>query len=478
MYIIKNAWKNIIRGKGRNILIGIIITVITISACIAITINKSASNLVNNYKDSNPIEVGFRLDMMNLKDATNEEKTNFETINVDDIKNYGDSSLVKDYYYTNEISLSSDEIDPINYEEMMKTDKLNMSDDFSDKRKTNVGDFRLTGYSDASYISDFIDGDSKIKNGQMFTKDNTDKVIIISEELASENNLSVGSKIKFYYGDNTDTTYEFEIIGIYETTSDDNADSFSGMNAMTSSNQIYTNINSVSEILSNNSESNNKMNGLSAKFYLKNNDDLKSFETEVKEKGLSSYYTISTNEEDALEAVKPISNLKSFSKSFLIIILIVGSIILSIINLINIRERKYEIGVLRAIGMSKIKVTMQLVSEIFIVAIISLVLGTSVGIISSQSVANKVLKNEIESYQNKIDSINENFGGGDFKRPGFDNIQKSNNVDYVDNIVVKTDVNTVIKLLFVSVLLTTVSGFISVMFVNKYEPNKILQNRV
>ena len=57
MYIIKNAWTNIIRGKGRNILIGFIIVAVTVSTCIAITINKSATKLVNKYKNTGYIVV-------------------------------------------------------------------------------------------------------------------------------------------------------------------------------------------------------------------------------------------------------------------------------------------------------------------------------------------------------------------------------------------------------------------------------------
>lgn len=476
MYIIKNAWTNIIRGKGRNILIGFIIVAVTISTCIAITINKSATKLVNKYKNNNPIEVSFRMNMMNLKDASDEDKNNFDTLSEEDIKKYGDSSLVKDYYYTNEVSLSSNSIEAVSYDNVLNNNEDNKKPDNMPDDKMNVGDFRLTGYSDPSYIDNFINGTNKIKEGKMFDKNNKDKVIVISEELAEENNLKVGDKVSFYNNDDEDTTYEFEIVGIYENTSEDE-DNFMGMNAMNSSNQIYTNITSVNEINQNNT---NKMKlSLSAKFYLNSNSDLKKFEKEVRKKGLSDYYEIMTNEEEALESLKPVSNLKDFSKMFLIIILIVGSIILSVINLINIRERKYEIGVLRAIGMSKLKVSLQLICEIFIVAMISLIIGTTVGKVTSQPITNKILANEISSYQNEENNITQNFGSSDFKRPGFDENTKNRkqNVEYVDSLKVNVDIYTVLQLFLVSILLTTISSFISIMLALRYEPNKILQNR-
>ena len=455
MYIIKNAWTNIIRGKGRNILIGFIIVAVTISTCIAITINKSATKLVNKYKNNNPIEVSFRMNMMNLKDASDEDKNNFDTLSEEDIKKYGDSSLVKDYYYTNEVSLSSNSIEAVSYDNILNNNEDSKKPDNMPDNKMNVGDFRLTGYSDPSYIDNFINGTNKIKEGKMFDKNSKDKVIVISEELAEENNLKVGDKVSFYNNDDENTTYEFEIVGIYENTSEDE-DNFMGMNAMNSSNQIYTNITSVNEINQNNT---NKMkSSLSAKFYLNSNSDLKKF---------------------ASASLKPVSNLKDFSKTFLIIILIVGSIILSVINLINIRERKYEIGVLRAIGMSKLKVSLQLICEIFIVAMISLIIGTTAGKVTSQPITNKILANEISSYQNEENNITQNFGSSDFKRPGFDENTKNRkqNVEYVDSLKVNVDIYTVLQLFLVSILLTTISSFISIMLALRYEPNKILQNR-
>ena len=167
--------------------------------------------------------------------------------------------------------------------------------------------------------------------------------------------------------------------------------------------------------------------------------------------------------------------------TFLIVIFIVGAIVLTVINLINIRERKYEIGVLRAIGMSKLKVTAQLVSEIFIVSIISLLIGTSIGTLASQPVANMMLKGEIESYKEEVTNTQNNFGNGNFQRPSMNQnnnpIRKMAATDYVDSLSVSIDIITIIQLICVSMSLTLISGIVAVLSINKYEPNKILQNR-
>ena len=47
--------------------------------------------------------------------------------------------------------------------------------------------------------------------------------------------------------------------------------------------------------------------------------------------------------EELATATKSIENVKTFATTFLIINLIISSIVLFVINMINIRERKYEI---------------------------------------------------------------------------------------------------------------------------------------
>ena len=63
MIIVKNAFRNMLRNKGRNFLIGIIITIITLCTCIALAIHQAGVNLVQTYKDTNPLSISFSLNM-------------------------------------------------------------------------------------------------------------------------------------------------------------------------------------------------------------------------------------------------------------------------------------------------------------------------------------------------------------------------------------------------------------------------------
>ena len=506
MIIIKNAFRNMIRNKGKNILIGIIITIITLCTCIALAIHQAGINLIQTSKDTNPLSITFTLNMNELRNASDDEKNNFQSLTIQDIKKYGDSDLVKDYYYTLESSLSSNTIDAV--EDNMKPDAKsdensseNIPEDQEERhneKMTSIGDFRITAYSNFSYLTDFVEGNKKITDGVMVTGDSKKDEIVISESLADDNNLKVGDEISFYLPEDENTTYTFTIIGIFEVEADDSSSNFMNMNALNSSNQMYTNINSLEKILNSTSTDDSKLvpsNGLNATFYLTNNNLVEKFEKEVQRKGLSNYYTISTNEDEILASLEPIQNIANFSIQFLVIILIIGIVVLTIINFLNIRDRKYEIGILRAIGMTKLKVTTLLILEIFFVALVSLILGTSTGTLLAQPVTNKILENEITSYTNNQVNTQNNFGGEGFEKPSEKIDDNSNNkpsqpnmdrnkqkekqtiTDYVDSLTVHITYITIIELFGISLLLIVGSSIIACLFVNKYNPNTILQNR-
>ena len=469
MYIIKNAWINIKRHLGRNILIGLIVLVIALSSTIALSINTSGNKLIESYKNKNELAVSFRLDMSKLRDESNA----YTKLTVSDIENYADSDYVSSYYYTLNTSLSSDDIEAIDMSAKFEP-KDNGKEEIPNRgpekeNMTSQGDYKITAYSDPSYIENFINGTSKITSGSMITKDDKENHIVISEELATQNDLEVGDEITFYLPSDSSITYTFEISGIYETTDDSSSEDFMNMNALNAQNQIYTTVTAINNIL----EDSDSSNSLNATIYLKNQDDLEAYTQEVKNKGLSDYYTISDNTDEITSTLTPIKNISNFSMTFLIIILIVGAIILAVINILNIRDRKYEIGVLRAIGMSKVKLILSLLTELFIVTIIAFVIGIVGGKLLSQPVTNKMLENEITSQQAQTENTRENFGGRGFERPN----EKRATQNYEDSLTVTLDVKTVITLFGFGLILVIVSGTASAIFITKYNPNQILRNQ-
>ncbi|MFD0717360.1 FtsX-like permease family protein [Paenibacillus sp. GCM10027626] len=136
---------------------------------------------------------------------------------------------------------------------------------------------------------------------------------------------------------------------------------------------------------------------------------LEPFEAEVRAKGLSDLFNFKTDTASYEKVVKPVEGLKSISITFMVVVIILGSIILLLLASISIRERKYEIGVLRAMGMKKAEVAIGLWFEILTITCFCLVIGLGVGTVATQPVSDMLLQNQAEEAQS---STSQGAGGG------------------------------------------------------------------
>ena len=497
MYILKNAYLSIIRNKGRNILIGIIILVIACACSVTLAIKNSASTLIKSYE--NQYQVTATLDvnreslMQNSKNSSqgsnNNKKQMIENFNdigslsISDIENYASSEYVKSYYYTNSIGLNG-----LNIETASKTipdeNNNNSSKSQNDNQKpnnmpndnpnTNSYDFTVIGYSSYEAMEDFISGNYTISSGEV-SSDFNSNTCVINSELASLNNLNVSDTITLVDPNDESKTYTLTITGIFtenNSSSDNKMDMFSK-----SANTIITNVNVINNII--NSDTNIKQN-LNPTFILKSKDVVDNFKNELTNKGLNQYLTLKTNLDSIENATSSISNLSSFANIFLIITLVIGAIILFILNMINVRERKYEIGVLRTIGMKKSALILQFTSELLIVTIIFLMLGTSIGAIISVPTANKLLEREINSSNSQKENVNNNFGGNmmekGMSKPN-DKINGIADVEKIDSINAVVDFKVLLELLGIGILLTLISSSAATFSIQRFSPLTILKER-
>ena len=481
MFIFKNAIISITRNRGRNILIGFIILVIACACTVTLAINNTADDLINSYVSAYDKELSISFNRENMmknvdfSDRENMSKTrekfnNVSSYTIDDIKNFGISEYILSYYYTYNVSLNGNNIEKAENESDSKRPNMpNM----------NFGssyDFTLNGYSSVDAMSEFFDGTYEMVE----ISDNAWDIafngnyVFINEELASYNSLKLGDKVKLE--DEDGNTYKFEIIGIFKENESGSSKPMSFFS--NSANTLITNADCLVSI----TDSNDSVKGsVEATFIIDDYDNAYKIQDEFYEKGLDSNYIVETNEELATSGLSSIKNVKSFSTTFLIITLLIGGTVLFIINMINIRERKYEIGVLRTIGISKVKLTIQFVSELLMVGFVSLILGALVGACMSKSVSNSLLSSEINSSLESNLKVKNNFGGpGGFDFKGGNPFEKSKgtpNVQAYDSIDAVVNVQVLVELLGIGLTLILLSSLSSMISIQRFSPLTILKER-
>lgn len=493
MYILKNAVTSIVRNKSRNILIGVIVLVISCAVAVTLAINNSSTSLIESYQSKYEVEATLGMnrenmmkdfDPKNRDDSKNDMAEKFNaasTITEEDIKNYADSEYVKSYSYTISAGVDSDDIEKASVSGGDRGFGGGMGPDGRGGEFLNESssDFTVKGYSSFEAMTDFVEGNYKITDGEV-SEDFDGNDCIINNELATVNDLAVGDTFKII-DPNTEKTYKLNITGIYEEVNSGEG----GMNMFADSvNTIITNANFVAKMHEKDSElSINIM----PTFVLTSKDVIEKFSEELTQKGLNENLTVETNLDKVENATSTISNVRSFAVTFLIVTLIIGTVVLLVINMINIRERRYEIGVLRTIGMKKSKVSLQFILELFMVSFVALILGAGLGAVVSVPVSNSLLQSEISSSQNAQQNIRDNFGKKDMGaipgQPGeqpndmpgkFSGVVEVAEFDSIDAVV---DFGVLAELLGIGLIITLISSISAVASIQRFSPLTILKER-
>jgi len=210
-------------------------------------------------------------------------------------------------------------------------------------------------------------------------------------------------------------------------------------------------------------ESNRNADGVDAVYYLKRPDMLAAFETELRSKGLPDDYALRTDESAFDNVAGPVESLQNLAFTFLIIVLVLGAVIMVLLSAIAIRERKYEIGVLRAMGMKKKKVALGLWTEIIVITCICFALGIGAGTMLSQPVSDAIMTGQAQSADMGSTSLADRLSDMDNSTP--------------ERIDITVSGVTALQILGISVLLASIAGIISVSRITKCEPIKILMER-
>lgn len=342
----------------------------------------------------------------------------------------------------------------------------------------------------------------KVTEGAVFDIDSSTLQCIISDELAILNELNVGDNITLVNPNNEEETISLNICGIYNNSEASTSQHGNMMGFSPSSdpaNQIYLSFNSLNSIIetskSKATTSTDETTGIetstalrsqeSGTYVFSNIENYEAFKSDAVTLGLDdTLYTISSQDVNSYEqSMVPLSNLSNYSLYFLLVVLGIGGTILIIFNVFAVRERKYEIGVLAAIGMNKLKIATQFITEAFAVTFISITISICIGATISVPIANTLLENQIASVESTNEATKDNFGG-DFqgkmsggRAPSAMTSPSKTPVNYIDNITASIDMVVLLQLLGLGILLTLISSATAVISILRYEPLKILSNR-
>lgn len=458
MYVLTNAIKNLLRNRSRNLLIAIVTLVIIVAVVVTLIINNTATAIIEDAK----FDIGTKVDIAVDLVAMYGSSESYDPLTINQYQDYANSEYLRETIYNAEVPAYSYETTAVDDE-----DRSAGTFDTNDGTQRNMPTMTLVGTSGPEYLP-FFGSERELIEGQMFENENE---CIVSSELAALNDLSLGDTIELENVLLPDNVYKLTVVGIYDDQTSPYGDfTYQIMPYINKRNQVITSFDTVM-IMGYETDS-----GVDIKFeyHLAHPDYLDEFEAEVRVKGLPDAYNVSINQAAYDKMVGPMQGLKSVSVTFMIVILVLGSATLLLVSFMAVRERKYEVGVLRAMGMEKEKVALGFLTEAVIITAVCLSIGLGLGGAVAQPVASGILDSQVAAAEAAGNPAGNKFlmkGGQTQIGDGSGDVTPINEID------VSLSAEMLTQIILIALSIAAITSLMGIVMITKYEPIKILMER-
>ena len=371
--MIKNAIAYITRKRNRTLIIFIIITIVLSCLYSCLTIMKSSDEIEKALYESSNSSISIT-------------KKDGNYFNVNEFK---DIEKIKEI---EEKIIQYDGLAKLKDAKVVSGEQRINREDLSDEFK-NVVSLEATNNTKRNIL--FSSGVFTIKEGKNI-EENDKNSIIVHEEFAKQNNLKLGDEVDLELLDVEKSgkikSHKFKIIGSF---SGKKQETYTGLSSDFSENMVFVDYSTSQEIL-NKSENNKIANKILMYSGSAESTDLalnKLKELKIDE----SKYFVEKDSKAFEESLESVSGIKHIIKIMTYSIMLGGMVVLSLILILWLRERIYEIGIFLSIGTSKIQIIMQFIFELIFISIPS--------IISSLFLGNVLLKVIVDGFINSEDSM-------------------------------------------------------------------------
>lgn len=308
----------------------------------------------------------------------------------------------------------------------------------------------ITGTNSLDSLSSLGVGQLSITDGEKFDATSTDNVAIVGKDLATKNSLSVGGTFKAYDQD-------VKVVGIF-----DSGNTFSNGSVIMPIKSIQTISSQVDQV-----------NTITVQ--TDSIDSLAAVTSDIKTK-LGDKIDVVSSEDSSKSAVAPLENIKTISFYSLIGSLVAGSIIIFLTMIMIVRERRREIGVLKAIGSSNIKIVSQFTVESLVLTLMSSILGIILGFVFSNPVL-KVLVNNSQTATTAVTAVGGpgqggGMGGRVMERmgAGLNNAQAT-----LNNIHAVVGWDIILYGLLAAFVIAVIGSAIPAFFISKVRPAEVMR---
>ncbi|MCD8028874.1 MAG: ABC transporter permease [Erysipelotrichaceae bacterium] len=491
----KNALLSIKKNIGKTILFFVIMVVIANLVIAGLSIKSATTKSITSIRQSLGSEVTLSYNTQNMMNNREQGQALDEvvsSITVDMADQLKDLNYVESYNYTLSVSANSDDIDPV--ETTSTTDDSSDTSVDENMQVPNNGDetkgqfmdsndFTVIGNTTMAHLSDFTDENYVLLSGKLLTEDDAGTTnCVIESNLASDNDLEVGDTftITTTNSDSEDITVTLTIVGIFEIESSSDMGSMNMSNRQNPMNYIYVDISTAQTLNDSTTDI------TSATYYLDDPDHIDAF-IELAENSTDidfETYTLDANDSIYQNSISSLEDMQQFANIFLWVVVGAGCAILCLILMLTMRSRFYEFGVFLSLGQSKIKIMLQQLIEVLIVAVVAFALSLGTGKMVSNvisSMLESTQNNQTEMIMEIPDDIGDGLDNSDvINNSSDDKIDKGNLFNQAltspenTELDVSMTTTTAIQLAGITGLICIVSVLLPLIYILRLSPREIL----
>ena len=370
MRVVKNSIAYVLRKRRRTFIIFVILTLVLSCLYSCLNITKSSNNMERSLYESSNSSVSLM-----KKDA----QGYFEK---DEFKNINKIKLIKEIISEYEGLARLINGNVIESKQKIKRDYLS-------KDLKNLVAIESTSNTKKNIL--FNSGVFSLKEGRHINKDDVDKILVHSE-FAKKNNLKLKDKVSLQLinmtkNKTTVKEHKFEIVGIF---TGKKQEKYTGLSSDFSENMMFTDYKSSQKALNTQKDIVNKLT-----IFASSPKEMKTTITKIKKIQVDwSKYRISKNNNAYREVLDALNGVKHIIKIMTYSIMIGGSVILSLILILWLRERIYEIGILLSIGISKLEIIAQFILELLLVSLPSILMSLIFGNLILRQIASGFISSD------------------------------------------------------------------------------------
>lgn len=289
-----------------------------------------------------------------------------------------------------------------------------------------------------------VDATIKIVDGKAIdgTKDTNNA--LVSSAMAKKNNLKVGSTFEAYK-----TT--LTVVGIFDS------------NTEAGNNFIILSLPALQRL------SGNTHDVTEAVAHVDSITNIGSTAAAIKNALGAANADVTSSEETVKNAIKPLQSIQSISLYSLIGAVAAGAIIILLTMIMIVRERKREIGVIKALGFSNLRIMIQFMTEALTLTILGALIGLVIGIAGGSPVTKTLVDNSTNSSNNMPMA-------GPAGTGGIRSFTNNSTVQGIRDVQAEIGWNILLDGLGAAVLIALIGSAMASLFISKVRPAEVLRS--